>query len=874
MAKNLLIVESPAKAKTIEKILGSDFQVKSCFGHIRDLEKAGMGIDVDHNFEPRYIVSADKEKVVSELKSLAKKSKEVWLATDEDREGEAISWHLCEVLGLNPKTTKRIVFHEITKPAIQQAVESPRLVDMNLVMAQQARRILDRIVGFELSPVLWRKMSMRNNLSAGRVQSVAVRLIAEREREINAFNSESQFKIEASFQAPDAEGRKINFQAEGKKQPNAESADAFLQSCKGASYKVTEIQVKPGKRTPAPPFTTSTLQQEAARKLGYSVSRTMQIAQRLYENGYITYMRTDSVNLSKTALADITQTVKSMYGEEYQQFRKYKNKNESAQEAHEAIRPTYMSTARIAEAEWAKLYELIWKRTMACQMADAELEKTTVDIEISTNKESLQATGEVLKFDGFLKVYMEGKDEEESDDQPEGILPPFKKGQSLSLNQLSAIERFSRPLPRYTEASLVKKLEELGIGRPSTYAPTISTILKRGYVEKRDKEGMRRAFRVLTLKQDKVSAVTEYENTGAEKSKLFPSDLGLVVTDFLKQHFHQIMDYGFTAHIEDEFDEVAEGKRKWSQMIQSFYQPFKKEVDQTIETAERIKGERLLGTDPKSGKPVIARMGRYGAMIQIGSAEEEEKPRFAKIPTGQSIETISFEEAMNLFGAQGVMGQYEEKDVLVNVGRFGPYVKWGEDFISLPKGTDLSTVDLDRAIEVIQEKQIADAPVGKYQDKPITKGTGRFGPYLKWDGMFINVPKKYDFQRISQAEMNELIDAKIQKEENRYIHRWPEEKITVENGRWGPLIKYGKKMINIPRKADNSRYSPEEAAAFTLDDIKGFIQTVVPDAFKAKGGKKSAPKKSAAPKTVTKKAVKKSATPKKAAKKAAPKKNK
>ena len=878
MAKNLLIVESPAKAKTIEKILGSDFQVKSCFGHIRDLEKAGMGIDVDHNFEPRYIVSPDKQKVVSELKSLAKKSGEVWLATDEDREGEAISWHLCEVLDLNPKTTKRIVFHEITKPAILQAVESPRRVDMNLVMAQQARRILDRIVGFELSPVLWRKMSMRNNLSAGRVQSVAVRLIAEREREINAFNTESQFKIEGSFQAPDAEGRKINFKAEGKKQPNAKSADAFLQSCKGAAYKVTEIQVKPGKRTPAPPFTTSTLQQEAARKLGYSVSRTMQIAQRLYENGYITYMRTDSVNLSKTALADITQTVKSMYGEEYHQFRKYKNKNESAQEAHEAIRPTYMSTARIAEAEWAKLYELIWKRTMASQMADAELEKTTVDIEISTNKDSLQATGEVLKFDGFLKVYMEGKDDDESEENAEGILPPFKKGQILALNQLSAIERFSRPLPRYTEASLVKKLEELGIGRPSTYAPTISTILKRGYVEKRDKEGMRRAYQVLTLKADTIQAVTEYENTGAEKSKLFPSDLGLVVTDFLKQHFQQIMDYGFTAHIEDEFDEVAEGKRKWNQMIQSFYQPFKKEVDQTIETAERIKGERLLGTDPKSGKPVIARMGRYGAMIQIGSAEEEEKPRFAKIPTGQSIETISFEEAMNLFGAQGVMGQYEEKDVLVNVGRFGPYVKWGEDFISLPKGTDLSTVDLDRAIEVIREKQKADAPVGLFQEKPITKGTGRFGPYLKWDGLFINVPKKYDFQRISQAEMNELIEAKVQKEENRYIHRWPEEKITVENGRWGPLIKYGKKMINLPRKADNSRYTPEEAVAFTLDDIKGFIQTVVPDAFKAKGGKKSAPKKTATKKTATKKPVAKtttkSAVPKKTAKKSAPKKKK
>lgn len=874
MAKNLLIVESPAKAKTIEKILGSDFQVKSCFGHIRDLEKAGMGIDIDKQFEPRYIVSPDKVKVVSELKSLAKKSKEVWLATDEDREGEAISWHLCEVLGLDPKNTKRIVFHEITKPAIQSAVEKPRKVDMNLVMAQQARRVLDRIVGFELSPVLWRKMSMGSNLSAGRVQSVAVRLIVEREREINAFQSESQFKIEASFQAPDNEGRVLSFLAEGKKQPNAASAEKFLEGCKGAQYKVTDIQVKPGKRSPAPPFTTSTLQQEASRKLGYSVSRTMQIAQRLYENGYITYMRTDSVNLSKTALADISKTVQSMYGEKYHQFRKYKNKNESAQEAHEAIRPTYMSTARIEEAECARLYELIWKRTMASQMADAELEKTTVDIEISTNKETLQATGEVLKFDGFLKVYMEGKDEEESEDRPEGILPPMKKGQSLTLNQLQAIERFSRPLPRYTEASLVKKLEELGIGRPSTYAPTISTILKRGYVEKRDKEGMRRAYQVLTLKKDKLSTETEFENTGAEKSKLFPSDLGLVVTDFLKQHFHQIMDYGFTASIENEFDEVATGNRKWSQMIQTFYKPFKKEVDDTIETAERIKGERLLGTDPKSGKPVVARMGRYGAMIQIGSADEEEKPRFAKIPTGQSIETISFEEALNLFGAQGVMGQYEEKDVSVNVGRFGPYVKWGDDFISLPKGTDLSLVDLKQAVSVIKEKQKADAPVGQYESKPIIKGTGRFGPYLKWDGLFVNVPKKYDFQRISQAEMTELIEAKIKKEENRYIQRWPEEKITLENGRWGPLIKYGKKMISVPKKADNSRYSPEEAAAFTLDEIKGFIQAVVPDAFKSKKSSKTSGKKTTAKKSSAKKPTAAKSPVKKAAKKTATRKKK
>ncbi len=862
MAKNLLIVESPAKAKTIEKILGSDFQVKSCFGHIRDLEKAGMGIDVEKNFEPRYIVPEDKEKVVKELRSLAKKSEEVWLATDEDREGEAISWHLCEVLGLDPKTTKRIVFHEITKPAIKAAVESPRFLDMNLVMAQQARRILDRIVGFELSPVLWRKMSMRNNLSAGRVQSVAVRLIAEREREINAFIPQSTFNIKGHFSANDNSGRSIPFSADGSKYSASEDAEKFLQSCIGADYKVKDIQVKPGKRSPAPPFTTSTLQQEASRKLGYGVSRTMLIAQKLYENGYITYMRTDSVNLSNTALGDITNTVKSMYGDEYHQFRKFKNKNENAQEAHEAIRPTYMNNTTVPEDDWNRLYELIWKRTMASQMADAELEKTTAKIEISTNKEELSATGEVLKFDGFLKVYREDKDddEESTDETQEGMLPPLTVGQDLPLREMLATERFSRSLPRYTEASLVKKLEELGIGRPSTYAPTISTILKRGYVEKRDKDGVKRDFRVFLLKKDQVSKVMEQENTGAEKSKLFPSDLGLVVTDFLKQYFDDIMDYGFTARIEEEFDEVAEGKMKWNKMIDDFYSPFKKDVENTIENAERIKGERELGKDPESGKPVVARMGRYGAMVQIGSAEDDEKPRFAKIPTGQSIETITYDEAMELFKLQGTLGQFEEKDISVNVGRFGPYVKWGEEYISIPKGTDLSSVDLDKAIALINEKKVADAPVGLYDEKPITKGKGRFGPYIKWDGMFINVPRRFDFELLTQAEMNELIDAKVKKEENRYIHRWADEKISVENARWGPIIKFGKKMVRMPRKADDTKYTAEDLKDVTVDQVKTWIEAEIPGAF------------SKAKKPAAKKAARKAPAKKAAAKKAAPKK--
>ena len=638
MAKNLLIVESPAKAKTIEKILGSDFEVKSCYGHIRDLEKDAMGIDVNKDFKPRYIVSEEKEKVVKELKQLAKKSGEVWLATDEDREGEAISWHLCEVLGLDPATTKRIVFHEITKPAILSAVEKPRTVDMNLVNAQQARRILDRIVGFELSPILWRKMSMRGNLSAGRVQSVSVRLIVERERIINSFKALSSFKIEGLFQAKDINGKNIIFKSEGSKKNTAEDAEKFLQSCVGAKYQVENVVKKPGKKTPAAPFTTSTLQQEASRKLGYGVSRTMILAQKLYEAGHISYMRTDSVNLSQTAMEDISKQITTSYGKEYLQVRKYKNKNESAQEAHEAIRPTYMEKSQVDITDAQRLYDLIWKRTMASQMSDAELEKTTAEISISTNQEKLQAEGEVLKFDGFLKVYNESKDEEDENEEPdtEGMLPPLEKGQVLTLSELISTERFSRPQPRFTEASLVKKLEELGIGRPSTYAPTISTILKRGYVEKRDKEGVKRDYRVLKLKNDKIVKVTEQENTGAEKSKLFPTDLGSVVNDFLLVHFQNVMDYGFTAKIESEFDHIAEGSEDWSQMLKDFYVPFKKEVDQTMETAERISGERDLGIDPITGKKVITRMGKYGPMVQIGeTADTEEKPRFAKLKTDQ-----------------------------------------------------------------------------------------------------------------------------------------------------------------------------------------------------------------------------------------------
>lgn len=756
MAKNLLIVESPAKAKTIEKILGKDFEVKSCFGHIRDLEKGDMGIDVQNNFQPRYIVPEDKEKVVKELKQIAKKSDEVWLATDEDREGEAISWHLCEVLGLDPIETKRIVFHEITKPAIEKAVQTPRKLDLNLVNAQQARRILDRIVGFELSPILWRKMSMKNNLSAGRVQSVAVRIIAEREREINAFQAVSTFKIDAIFTAKDVNNKNTSFKAEGGKYQNEKGALAFLESCNGATYSVSDIQVKPAKRTPAAPFTTSTLQQEAGRKLGYGVSRTMLLAQKLYEAGHITYMRTDSVNLSETAIKDIESQITREYGNKYSQIRKFKNKNESAQEAHEAIRPTYMEKRQVDIAEAQKLYELIWKRTMACQMADAELEKTTAKIKISTNNELLSASGEVLKFDGFLKVYMEGRDEEEEEDQ-EGILPPLQIGQVLPLTEMKATEKFSRPSPRYTEASLVKKLEELGIGRPSTYAPTISTILKRGYVEKRDKDGVQRTYRVLILKQDNISTKNEVENTGAEKAKLFPTDLGLVVTDFLIQHFDEVMDYGFTAKIENEFDEIANGKMSWNNMVGEFYRPFKSDVDDTMENADRIRGERELGIDPESGKRVIARMGRFGPMVQIGEVNEEEKPRFAKLKPNQSIETLNFDEAMELFKLPRVLGDFEDNSVSVSIGRFGPYIAHNKQFYSLPKEMDPYAVTLEEATPIIVEKRQAkqERTIKIFEKEKIQLLRGPYGPYIKRGLRNFPIPKEQQ-EKVADLTIEEV----------------------------------------------------------------------------------------------------------------------
>ncbi len=845
MAKNLLIVESPAKAKTIEGYLGKDFLVKSSYGHIRDLVKGDAAIDVDNDFLQTYEVPADKKQVVSELKKLAKSAETVWLASDEDREGEAISWHLFETLGLKKENTKRIVFHEITKPAILNAIENPRGIDYNLVYAQQARRVLDRLVGFELSPVLWKKV--KPSLSAGRVQSVAVRLIVEREREVNNFNAVAVFKITAVFST--GKGKELLKAELPQRFSTADEAEKFLQDCIGANFKVEHLEVKPAKRNPAAPFTTSTLQQEASRKLGYSVARTMQIAQRLYESGKITYMRTDSVNLSETAIAAASAEINSAYGSKYFQKRVYKTKSAGAQEAHEAIRPTYFEQHTTdGDSAEKRLYELIWKRAIASQMSEAIFEKTTVDINISSRRELLRAEGEVLKFDGFLKVYLESTDDED-DENESNLLPPLSVGQDLTLNEISATERFSRAPARYTEASLVKQLEELGIGRPSTYAPTISTIQNRGYVVKEDRDGKKRDFLSFTLRDGKIVKQQKSEITGAEKSKLFPTDIGQVVNDFLVEHFKGIVDFNFTAKVEKEFDEIAQGLQEWTKMLHSFYKPFHIEVENTLENAERATGERLLGTDPTTGKNVYAKVGRFGPLVQIGelSDNEEEKPRYASLTKTQSVATISLEDALDLFKLPFQLEDYQGKEVSVGIGRFGPYVKWGDAFISAPKNVDPLTIDQEKAIAIIAEKIEADAPVAHYDNLPVTKGTGRFGPFIKWNDLFINVPKAYNFDELSLKDINELIEKKIEKENNRFIQQWPEEKIAIENGRWGPFIRFGKDMLKLTTNAaTKAKYTAEELANVSLDDVKKLIVAQKPDAFQAK--KKAPAKKKVAAK--------------------------
>jgi DNA topoisomerase-1 len=838
MPKHLLIVESPAKAKTIEKILGKDFTVKSSYGHIRDLEKNTDAVDVNNHFKPKYIVSSDKKKVVKELKSWVKKVDDVWLATDEDREGEAISWHLCEVLGLDPQETKRIAFREITAPAIKKAIDSPRKVDLNLVNAQQARRILDRLVGYELSEILWRKV--KGKLSAGRVQSVAVKLIVERERQINEYEATPFFKVMATFQVKNEYGKNVDLQAElNEKIAISEDVQSFLEKVNDAIFKIENIEVKPAKRNPSAPFTTSTLQQEASRKFGFSVKRTMMVAQRLYEAGHITYMRTDSINLSEVALKKIAQEIRTKYGDQYLKTRRFKTKKQLTQEAHEAIRPTYIERTQVAsDRDQQRLYELIWKRTVASQMAPAELERTNVKIGISTiSNQYLVATGEVLKFDGFLKVYLESKDDDE-DEETKGMLPPLKLGQLLDLSKIEGIQRFTNPPARYTEASLVKKLEELGIGRPSTYAPIISKIMEtdRGYVTKESRPGVERSYEMYLLERGIISKKVKTEITGATKNRLYPSDVGMIVTDFLSEHFQEIMNYGFTADMEGKFDHIATGEIVWTKMLKDFYFPFHDTVENTLENSKRSRGERLLGKDAEFGHSVLVKLSRFGRpMIQIGTKEEvgeEGKPRFANLKPGQSIESISFEEAMELFKLPLKLGTFEGEDVIVNTGRYGPYVKYKGAFISLGRNVDPFEVSMDAAKALIIQKNQENAPIGTYQNLPITKGKGRFGPFLKWNKKYINIPRKYVPEELTFEECVQLIKDKLEKDAKRYIQHWKDEGMSVENGRWGAFIKYKKKNFKIPKKEDGTKYDAEELGDLPKEAIYKMIEDQAPGTIK------------------------------------------
>lgn len=816
MAKNLVIVESPAKAKTIEKFLGKEFKVMSSYGHISDLPTKELGVDIANNFKPQYLISSDKKEVVKALKEEVKKSEVVWLASDEDREGEAISWHLAEALNLDKNKTKRIVFNSITKSAIEKAIANPRTIDYNLVNAQQARRVLDRLVGYELSPVLWKKV--KKGLSAGRVQSVSVRLIVEREREIQEFKTESSFKVAADF--INSEGKIIKTKLSKSFDTQAQ-AHQFLTQNIGANFSVSELETKPAKKSPASPFTTSTLQQEASRKLGFSVSKTMQVAQRLYESGLITYMRTDSVNLSQEAINAAQREIINLFGEEFSKPRQFSSQAKGAQEAHEAIRPTDMAVQSVKiDRDQAKLYDLIWKRTIASQMSDAQLERTQAKIVATTHAEPFIANGEIIKFEGFLKVYLESVDDD--DDEQEGILPALKVGEAVSNKNITATQRFTRSPFRYTEASLVKKLEELGIGRPSTYAPTISTIQNRGYVERSNIEGEERKYQQLTLTNGQIKEKSLTENVGADKGKLIPTDIGMVVNDFLVANFNTILDYHFTAKVEESFDNIASGKEDWTAMMSQFYDHFHPNVLDVEKNAERETGERYLGIDPETGKPLVARLGRFGAMVQIGSVEDDEKPRFASLPQGFSIETISFEEALKLFELPRKLGVYHGKEVEANVGRFGPYVRFGDSFISIGRDADIFAVTFDEAKVFIDEKLKADAPIAMYQGKEVVKGKGRFGPFIKWNDMFINVNKKYNFDNLSPSDVAELIEDKLKKESERVVKEWAAEEIRIEKARWGRyhLIK-GKTKIELGKETD--------IEAFSLEDAQKLVSAQVPE---------------------------------------------
>ncbi|GAB2568187.1 type I DNA topoisomerase [Spirosoma areae] len=900
MSKNLVIVESPAKAKTIEGYLGKDFTVKSSFGHVRDLPKDGLAVDVTNGFKPSYEISPDKRKLVSELKSLAKSADVVWLATDDDREGEAISWHLKEALGLRDNTN-RIVFREITKTAIQNAIKSPRTIDVDLVNAQQARRVLDRLVGYELSPVLWRKIKGGSTgLSAGRVQSVALRLVVEREREIDKHAAKSSFKVAAQFIV---DGNKVLNAELPKNFATSGEARAFLEACIGATFTIKNLEVKPAKKSPAPPFTTSTLQQEASRKLGYSVDRTMRIAQNLYEAGKISYMRTDSTNLSQEAIDKAVAEISTEFGEQYVQTRQFKTKNESAQEAHEAIRPTNFNDRHAGgDRDQKRLYELIWKRAIASQMADAQLERTIVTIGIgfangtgttvqpnlsfdvfgedfdsarqvrfnpdvpaanTTFPSELVAQGEVIKFDGFLRVYLESKDDEDDEDA-KGMLPPLTIGQGLNLGLMRAIEKFTRPQPRYAEASLVKKLEEMGIGRPSTYAPTISTIVNRGYVIKQDKPGQERKYIEHTLQQNQISETSGKETFGSEKAKLFPTNTGIVVNDFLVEYFPDIVDYKFTATVEKDFDEIADGRMNWQTMLQDFYGDFHKNIEdiQGSSVVSFKTGARELGIDPRTGKKVSARLGKYGAYTQIGESTDDEKPQYANLRDGQLIETITLQDALDLFTLPREVGFFEDKPMTIGIGKFGPYVKHDDKYVSLSREDDPYSIDADRAIQLIEGKRaesVSEA-IGEFEGKLVTTGKGRFGPYVKHDDKYVSLPRNESLAGLKLERAIELILAKRQAEANKYIKEFPENPaVKVINGQYGPYLAVGKRNIRIPKDVD--------AATLTLEDC---LNLAGDEPASAK-----APAKKAAVKATAKAPVKpKAATAKKptAAKKATAKK--
>ena len=848
MSKNLVIVESPAKAKTIQKYLGKDFEVKSSFGHIRDLPKKGMGIDLQ-SFTPDYEVSADKKKLVAELKASVKKADMVWLASDEDREGEAIAWHLAQELKLNEANTKRIVFHEITKNAILKAIENPRKIDQNLVDAQQARRILDRVVGFEMSPVLWKKV--KTGLSAGRVQSVAVRLVVERELEIRGFKPNSSYKVEGIFLNNDKQEIAAKLKKDFAKETEAED---FLNLSKAVDFKVLNVEKKPGSRTASAPFTTSTLQQEASNRLGYGVTGTMRVAQRLYEEGFITYMRTDSVNLSQEAINGAKEQIVSEFGEQYSNPRNYTTKSASAQEAHEAIRPTDFSVKSIGDAQLNKLYQLIYKRTLASQMTNAKIEKTVIEIGNPKLPQHFEAQGEVIVFDGFLKVYGITKTEDDEEENNEKLLPKVTVGEALDYKKIESTQKFTKPSARYTEAGLVKKLEELGIGRPSTYAPTIQTIQNREYVDKRELIPQEREILKMTLVKAELKKEILNEKFGGDKNKFVPTDIGEVVNDFLTQNFAEILDYGFTAKVEQDFDNIASGEEKWKEVLQGFYKDFHPKIEDVEENADRANGERILGVDPKSGKNVMARIGRFGPMVQIGEQDDEEKPIFASLMASQNIATITLEEALELFKIPFDLKNYDDQTVTIGVGRFGPYVKWGETFISIPRGEDPLSITQERAEEIINEKKIADAPIASFKGEPVTKGTGRFGPFIKYQSIFINVPKRYDFDNLSQNDINELIEAKLEKEANRYIQQWEKEKISIENARWGPIVKHGKNIFKIPKNSKDEKFTAEELVDVSLEEVKKWIIAQDKNAFKEKV-KKAPAKKPAAKKNPVKKAA-------------------